>query len=442
MAQDTTRSLRSDESGQTETATPTSRIKDLASRLYHGEAGIDVVGKRRIFYGVAAAILLIGIVTLIVRPFNVGIDFKGGTSFTVPASVGTLDQVRSEVQAAGADVASAQIIRGSSGESYLIKIPLLANNTDVSAAKATQVRDAVATHFGIDPSSISEEQVSGTWGSSVTSQAILGTVIFLVLVVLYLSIVFREWKMAVAALAALFQNLILTATIYALTGFEVTPATVIGFLTILGFALYDVVVVFDKVRENTRGITGNPNRTYGEAANLAVNQTLMRSINTGVVALLPVGGLLFIGAGILGAGTLKDLGLVLFIGMLVAVYSSIFFATPVLVDLKEAEPTFQVHKQRVLARRSNAEGERRPAKSVRTAAPATPGPAKATSTRPQPAKATGRTSAPVTPRDEDADLDLAGTAPRPGARPAPRKRTGTAGKPGGRPGGSRGGRKR
>ena len=142
--------------------------------------------------------------------------------------------------------------------------------------------------------------------------------------------------MAVAALAALVQNLLLTATVYLLVGFEVTPSTVIGFLTILGFALYDVVVVFDKVRENTRGITGNPNRTYGEAANLAVNQTLMRSINTAIVALLPVGGLLFIGAGLLGAGTLKDLGLVLFVGMLAAVYSSIFFATPVLVDLKEA----------------------------------------------------------------------------------------------------------
>ena len=154
--------------------------------------------------------------------------------------------------------------------------------------------------------------------------------------------------MGVAALAALLQNLVLTATIYLLVGFEVTPSTIIGFLTILGFALYDVVVVFDKVRENTRGITGSPTRTYGEAANLAVNQTLMRSINTAVVALLPVGGLLFIGAGLLGAGTLKDLGLVLFVGMLCAVYSSIFLATPVLVDLKEQEPRFKLHKQRVL----------------------------------------------------------------------------------------------
>src|SRR5690606_41105493 len=157
------------------------------------------------------------------------------------------------------------------------------------------------------------------------------------------------------------QNLILTAAVYLLVGFEVTPSTVIGFLTILGFALYDVVVVFDKVRENTRGITGNANRTYGEAANLAVNQTLMRSINKSVVALLPVGGLLFIGAGLLGAGTLKDLGLVLFIGMLAAVYSSIFFATPVLIDLKEAEPKFRTHKQCVLQRRAGGVTERKAA---------------------------------------------------------------------------------
>ncbi|HEY7223851.1 MAG TPA: protein translocase subunit SecF [Micromonosporaceae bacterium] len=438
----------------------TRRLRDLASRLYHGEAGIDVVGKRRYFYGVAAAILLIGLVTVFVRPFNIGIEFKGGNSFTVPASVGTLEQVRGAVVDTGADVASAQRIGGSSGDSYLIKVPTLDPDASVNNAKALQIRDQVAARFGIDPSVISEEQVSGTWGGSVTKQAIIGTVVFLVLVVVYLSAVFREWKMAVAALAALFQNLILTATVYLLVGFEVSPATVIGFLTILGFALYDVVVVFDKVRENTRGITGNPNRTYGEAANLAVNQTLMRSINTGIVALLPVGGLLFVGAFILRAGTLKDLGLVLFIGMLAAVYSSIFFATPVLVDLKEAEPTFKQHKARVLARRASGEPERRQ-KALRPVAPG----AGARAARPQPgAAAAGRTAgtgrtpgtgrAAGTPRaaaptsrdvpptdvpEEETDLNLAGTAPRPGARPAPRKRTG--GKSGGRPG-ARGGRRR
>jgi preprotein translocase subunit SecF len=404
------------------------RIRDIAGRLYRGEAGVDVVGKRKIFYAIAAGILLVGILTILVRPFNVGIEFKGGNAFTLPASVGTLEEARGAVENTGAEVASAQVIGGTGGQSFLIKVGDLDPDPGVADKKAADIKTALAERFNISTDQISEESVSGEWGASITKQAIIGTVVFLVLVVAYLSLVFREWKMAMAALAALFQNLILTATVYLLVGFEVTPSTVIGFLTILGFALYDVVVVFDKVRENTRSITGNPNRTYGEAANLAVNQTLMRSINTAIVALLPVGGLLFIGAGLLGAGTLKDLGLVLFIGMLAAVYSSIFFATPVLVDLKEAEPKFKLHKQRVLQRRaSGASGERRPSR-----APARPG-----------AKVSGATVA--TETEPETTDTVVGTTPRPGARPAPRKRPGAGAKPGGggKPGGARsGGRKR
>src|SRR4051812_36455336 len=331
-------------------------IKDLASRLYQGDAGIDVVGNRKRFYGVAAVIVLIFIITLLVRPFNLGIEFRGGNSFTVPASVGTLQEARGAVESTGAQVASAVKISSLNGQgnaSYQIKTGKLDPDATVAANKATTIQNTLAKRFNIPTSAISQDAVSGEWGSTVTKQALIGTGVFLVLVLIYLTLVFREWKMAAAALAALAQNLLLTATVYLITGFEVTPSTVIGFLTILGFALYDTVVVFDKVRENTRGITGNPNRTYGEAANLAVNQTLMRSINTAIVALLPVGGLLFIGAGLLGAGTLKDIGLVLFVGMLSAVYSSIFLATPVLVDLKEQEPKFKLHKQRVLARRGS-----------------------------------------------------------------------------------------
>jgi preprotein translocase subunit SecF len=410
------------------------RVRDLASRLYRGEAGIDVVGKRRIWYGIAAGILLVGIITILVRPFNVGIEFKGGNAFTLPASVGTLEDVRSAVADTGADVATAQKVGGSSGDSYLVKTNSLDADQGVADAKAADIKKALADRFHISQDAISENAVSGAWGASITRQAIIGAVVFLVLVVIYLSLVFREWKMAVAALAALFQNLILTATVYLLVGFEVTPSTVIGFLTILGFALYDVVVVFDKVRENTRGITGNPNRTYGEAANLAVNQTLMRSINTAIVALLPVGGLLFIGAGLLGAGTLKDLGLVLFIGMLAAVYSSIFFATPVLVDLKEAEPRFKQHKNRVLQRRAaGVNTDRKSTKAVRA-------PAKG-STAAKPSAGTDET-----PDEKVVETTLTTAAPRPGARPAPRKRPGAGAKPGGggKPGGTRsgGGRKR
>ncbi|MBA3490129.1 MAG: protein translocase subunit SecF, partial [Longispora sp.] len=197
-----------------------------------------------------------------------------------------------------------------------------------------------------------DTQVSGAWGRQVTEKALLGLAIFLALVIAYLIVRF-EWRMAAAAVASLVLNLAFTAAVYALVGFEVTPSTVVGFLTILGFALYDVVVVFDKVQENTQNILSRNTQTYAEAANLAVNQTLMRSINTGLVALLPVGGLLFIGAGMLGAGTLKDLGLVLFIGMGVAVYSSIFFATPVLVSLKNKEGRIAAHNERVRSKRSH-----------------------------------------------------------------------------------------
>jgi preprotein translocase subunit SecF len=417
--------VSSDAAGSDSTESAAKRgggLKDLASRLYQGDAGIDVVGKRKIFYTVAAVILLAAIVTVLVRPFNLGIEFRGGNSFTVPASVGTLDDVRSTIAGTGAEVASAQTLGGETA-SYLVKTAELDPDPTVAGKKATAIKDALAQRFNVPVDKISESQVSGAWGASVTQQALIGTVIFLIAVVIYLTLVFREWKMAVAALAALLQNLVLTAAIYLLIGFEVTPSTVIGFLTILGFALYDVVVVFDKVRENTRGITGNPNRTYGEAANLAVNQTLMRSINTAIVALLPVGGLLFIGAGLLGAGTLKDLGLVLFVGMLVAVYSSIFFATPVLVDLKEQEPKFKLHKQRVLARRAaGVSGERKAKAPLRQAAAAA---------------AAGAVGTPSDPA-------LAGAAPRTGARPQqPRKRPGAKSGGGSKPGGARsGGRKR
>jgi preprotein translocase subunit SecF len=397
-------------------------IKDLAGRLYRGDAGIDVVGKRKIYYLVAGVILLIGIVTFSFQKFNLGIEFKGGNSFQFPATVGTLEDARAAVTEAGGTVVTAQRVGGGS-PTYKINTSLLAEDPSAASKKATEIKQKLATKFKIDINQISESSVSGAWGSSVAWTALQGAIIFLVLVVIFLALVFREWRMAVAALAALVQNLVLTATVYLLVGFEVTPSTVIGFLTILGFALYDVVVVFDKVRENTRGITGTANRTYGEAANLAVNQTLMRSINTAIVALLPVGGLLFIGAGLLGAGTLKDLGLVLFVGMLAAVYSSIFFATPVLVDLKEQEPRFKLHKQRVLARRLAGQGSER--KAVKAA--------------PRQGGREGTREAEAT----EASETVAASTPRAGARPPARKRPGAGSKPGGaRAGGGRSGGKR
>ncbi|MGW5670623.1 protein translocase subunit SecF, partial [Micromonospora sp. NPDC003776] len=365
----------------------------LAARLYRGEADLNIVGKRKLWFTVAGVLVLIAVLSFAIRGFSLGIEFAGGNSFQVPASVGTMAQAEDKVNAAlgteggGAKVVTAQKVGSTSGQYYELR------TTQLSADQANAVKTKMAQEFGIQPDQISGSQVSEAWGSQVTSRALLGLLIFVAVVAIYLILRF-EWRMAAAAIASLFTNLVLTAGIYSLVGFEVTPSTIIGFLTILGFALYDVVVVFDKVQENTRGITANNNMTYGEAANLALNQSLMRSLNTSVVALLPVGGLLFIGAGLLGAGTLKDLGLVLFVGMAVAFLTSILLATPLLVLLKNQDPRISAHNKRVLARRGAiARGEIAP-KGAPKAAPAA---------------------------DETIDPEaaaLAGAAPKVGARPA------------------------
>ncbi|MFE9957871.1 protein translocase subunit SecF [Micromonospora sp. NPDC005299] len=385
----------------------------LAARLYRGEADLNIVGKRKLWFGVAGVLVLVAVLSFVISGFKLGIEFAGGNSFQVPASVGTLEQAETKVDAAlaakggGAEVVTAQKVGSTSGEYYELRTGQL------TAEQANQVKTEMAQSFGIQPDQISGSQVSEAWGSQVTSRALLGLVIFVAVVAIYLILRF-EWRMAAAAIASLFTNLVLTAGIYSLVGFEVTPSTIIGFLTILGFALYDVVVVFDKVQENTRGITANNNQTYGEAANLALNQSLMRSLNTSVVALLPVGGLLFIGAGLLGAGTLKDLGLVLFVGMAVAFLTSILLATPLLVLLKNQDPRISAHHKRVLARRGAiSRGEVTPKGAPRAAAASA---------------------------DEAIDPEaaaLAGAAPKVGARPAGKRPTGARG---GRPAGGGGNR--
>jgi preprotein translocase subunit SecF len=391
------------------------RRDGLAARLYRGEAGLNIVGRRRRWFSVAAVLVLIAILGMSVRGFSLGIEFSGGNSFQVPASVGTLQQSEKAVNDAlaaagdGEKVVSTQRIGGPGGNYYESR------TTELSPQQSTQVQNELAQKFGLKPDQITANRVSAAWGSQVTQRALLGLVIFVALVMIYLVLRF-EWRMAVAAVSSLLLNLTLTAGVYALVGFEVTPSTIIGFLTILGFALYDVVVVFDKIQENTRGITGSSTQTYGEAANLAVNQTLMRSINTSVVALLPVGGLLFIGAGLLGAGTLKDLGLVLFVGQGLAVYSSLFFATPVLATLKDLEPRIQNHTKRVLARRASGSRDAVPAGGRRASRPAEPTVEDGDEVEPAAAA-----SGPVP-----------SSTPKVGARPAGKRQSGTRG---GRPGG-------
>jgi preprotein translocase subunit SecF len=268
--------------------------------------------------------------------------------------------------------------------------------------------------------------VSAQWGGDITQKALIALIVFLVAVMAFLALRFQP-KMALAAIIALLHDLIVTAGIYSLVGFEVTPSTVIGLLTILGFSLYDTVVVFDKIDENTKGLSSGARMTWGEAANLAVNQTLMRSINTSVIALLPVAGLLFVGAGLLGVGTLKDLALVLFVGLAAGTYSSIFLATPIVADLKEREPAQRELRRRVLARRSAAA---RQAAARAAGASATVASARRAGGRqgsagavavaereelPGPVEATVVVESPASVRPEPG---TGGTlAPRPGARP-------------------------
>ncbi|HST66515.1 MAG TPA: protein translocase subunit SecF [Mycobacteriales bacterium] len=321
----------------------------LFRRLNAGEAVFDFIGKRRRFYWISAVLLLLCVGSFIFRGFNLGIEFSGGTQFQFKASTAQPAEVQEVAESAGAEIANTPQIVGSGGtRSVLLKAGELA------PAEQTKVKNALQQRFGQE---VTVQAVSSSWGSDITSAAIRGLVIFLIAVCIFIAIRF-EWKMAVGAIVALFHDLLLTAGIYSIVGFEVSPSTIVGLLTILGFSLYDTVVVFDKVDENARGILGGSRITYSGAANLAVNQTLMRSINTSLIALLPVAGLLFVGAGLLGVGTIKDLALVLFVGLASGAYSSIFLATPIVCELKEREPKYAALTKRVAQRRAQeARGE-------------------------------------------------------------------------------------
>lgn len=315
--------------------------------LYTGRTSYDIVGKRRTFYLASAVLVLLSLVILLTRGFNLGIEFRGGSEFTV-SDVATTSQ--QEALDAVATVSPTEQPRISSVGTNALRV----QTAELDEDEVVAVRDALATAYGVSADDVTSSFIGPSWGADVSGKALTGLIVFLVLVTLVMSVYFRAWRMAAAALIALFHDLIITAGVYALIGWEVTPATVIGFLTILGYSIYDTVVVFDKVRENTADITKQTRSTYAEQANLAVNQTLVRSINTSVVALLPVASILFIGAFVLGAGTLRDIALALFVGMAVGTYSSIFLATPVEVTLRTREPAIVEHTTAVLARRSEA----------------------------------------------------------------------------------------
>jgi preprotein translocase subunit SecF len=324
------------------------RRRSLGNRLYTGEVSFSIVQNARRWYLVSVILLTIALAGLVGRGLQLGVEFSGGAELSAPvaeATESTVNDVRAAVIETGLETAADPRVTIVGEDSVRVQTGSL------SPDETTAVRDAIAAELDVSPDEITAQVIGPSWGAQITRQALLGLAAFLVAVVLFLSIAF-EWKMAVAALVALFHDVVFTVGIYALVGFDVTPATVIGFLTILGYSLYDTVVIFDKVRENTKGITAQNRLTYSEAANLAVNQTLMRSINTSIIALLPIASILFVGAGLLGAGTLKDLALALFIGVAVGTYSSIFIATPLLADLKMREPTLAALARRVEARRA------------------------------------------------------------------------------------------
>ncbi len=316
----------------------------LGARLYSGETSVDFVGRRRTWYILSGVILLVAIAAVGIRGLNLGVEFTGGAVFTVPQSSCTVEDARSATQS----VMGGEPIVTQTGQD-IIRV----QTEPLSQEENLAVTAALGQACGINSTDVTVQSVGPTWGAEITGKALQALVVFLILVVVFLSIYF-EWRMAVAALVALAHDVVITVGIYALTGLEITPATVIGVLTILGYSLYDTVVVFDKVKENTRGITGQSVQTYSEAANLAVNQTVVRSINTSVVALLPVVAIFIVGAGLLGAGTLLDLAVALFIGMAAGTYSSIFIATPFLAQLKEHQPEMKAVESRVAARRSSA----------------------------------------------------------------------------------------
>ncbi|MFR9750255.1 protein translocase subunit SecF [Nocardia sp. 004] len=323
------------------------------NRLYTGTGAVEVIGKRRMWYGITAAIVLIALGSMLVRGFDFGIDFEGGTRVQFPIGNATVDEVEDVYHGAiGTDPVSVQTVGTGGSATVLIRSEAL-DQQQVEALNSALFAAFQPKDSNGDPSmaAISTSDVSETWGSQITSKALIALAVFLALVAIYIRIRF-ELPMAIAALAALGFDLTVTAGVYSMVGFEVTPATVIGMLTILGFSLYDTVVVFDKVEENTRGILHLTRRTYGEQANLAVNQTFMRSINTSLIGILPILGLMVIAVWMLGVGTLKDLALVQLVGLLVGTYSSIFFATPLLVSIKERWGPVAAHTEKVLAKRA------------------------------------------------------------------------------------------
>jgi preprotein translocase subunit SecF len=319
--------------------------------LYTGARSFDIVGKRRIWFSIAGVLVLICILVPVFRGFNFGIEFRGGSQFTVSNVAANPSQslaTKTVEKLVPGQVPTVAIVNGVNTTSVQV------TTSQLSTSNTEDVQLALANAYNVPQTKVAATFIGATWGQDITQQAIRALIAFIILAVIIMALYFRTWKMSVAAIIALFHDLIIVAGVYAILGFEVTPDAVIGFLTILGYSLYDTVVVFDKIRENTNEDGERSVRTFSESVNLAVNQTLVRSINTSVVALLPVAAILFIGATLLGAGTLRDISLALFVGILSGTYSTIFVAAPLYALMREREPSIQKRTKRTTVARTTS----------------------------------------------------------------------------------------
>ena len=318
-------------------------------RLYYGETRIDFVRRKKIWFLISGVVILAGVISMFTRGLNLGIEFVGGTSWTVPSQSLTVSQVQ---HAIGSTVSGETITILGSGKDRTVQVEAKLPKGQSSATSTTianKVAGELAAVTHQSASVVSIESVGPSWGGQVTNKAIEALIVFFIMIAAYISIFF-EWRMAVAAIIAVFHDVLVTVGIYSLSGFEVTPDTVVAFLTILGYSLYDTIVVFDRVRDNTRHLSVRDRLTFSDIVNVSMNQTLARSINTSLVAIMPILAVLVLGADVLGATTLQYFGLALLIGLTTGAYSSIFIASPLVAMMKEHEPRYVQLRERLTAR--------------------------------------------------------------------------------------------
>lgn len=324
---------------------------EFGNELYTGKRSYEFVGKRKLWFSIALVLIVISILIPVFKGgFNLGIDFRGGSEFTV-------SNVADENVSAGEEAVSSVVETAEPRVTNIAANTMRIQTDRLSDEQTIEVRGALQETYNVSEQEVTSTYIGPAWGEDVTRQAIQGLIVFVVLAAIMMAIYFRTWKMSIAAVSGMITVLIISAGLYSLSDFEITPSAVIGFLTILGYSLYDTVVVFDKIRENTLNIDKSTKRTFSEEVNLATNQTLVRSINTSVVAVLPVASILFIGAYLLGAGTLRDLALALFVGIIIGALTTLYIAAPMYALLREGEPDLKKQARTVRRRREREAAE-------------------------------------------------------------------------------------